>query len=325
MKKYILIILATILMVIFIILNIFGIINVSDLIKDILFLILSILNILALLNLILASSKIMRRHSVAFIGFPQSGKTILITALCNELIKKDLHNKYIPRGKTTERVYEDIRRLENGIKLKATTEQDLFAYRFDIKMEKQLFRKIKFEIGDCPGEDSKNFAEKYGEWLHKTPFFNWVMEADAFVFIVDLVKDFFDENYFADIKMAIRVAWQNILDYHKADKKGYLRKKQILLVFSKGDLLHYMRDINYTKEDIKNIGFGEKLPSTVKYNEIYIKTHKDNIQDKYNDVISYLSEQTIYFSFHFASYFAINEITEERMGLNDIIKYMLPK
>jgi translation elongation factor EF-1alpha len=285
-----------------------------------------------LFDKLILQRNITRKHSIAVIGFPQSGKTTLITAIFYELLKITTSKyKITIRGSTIDKVNEDIRRLDSMEKINPTTDQDLFAYRADVNVfEFPFYEKYKVEIGDCPGDDTVEFVKEYGEWFHKTPFFNWVMEADVFIFVIDLAMDYLYNDYQANITKAIRAAWMHLLEHHIDGKKN-IKDKPVLLVFSKGDLLWYMegRQNDNSPEvldKIKNIGFGEKLPIKLFYprsgNEDQIK----KLREKYNEIITYLNNQSKYFSVHFASYFALYNKgdREEKMGINGIINDILP-
>jgi len=273
-------------------------------------------------------STLILRHSIGVIGFPQSGKTTIITAVFNELFKNRFSRyKFVLRGNTIDRVNEDISKLEVGGKLSPTTDQDLFAYRVDVNIPFLfLSNKYKVEIGDCPGEDSLQFIEKHGEWLHHTPFFKWVLEADVFIFIIDLSLHFSDIDYHAKIVKAIRTAWQYIHEYHIEGKKN-IKKKPILFVFSKADLLvrfHFEESLQKNPEDIKTIGFGDRFPNKVEYRKEMIDSFEQDICQKYNDIISYLEKETRYFSIHFASYFASDQ-NGNKLGIDNILKNILPR
>lgn len=177
-------------------------------------------------------------YNVAVVGFPRSGKTVLITSIFGQIfLDRFLSKKVILRTKATiERVNRDLEQLELGKALGPTSDQDLFAYRADIKRGGfPLQRTYKVEIGDFPGEDTEEFSEKQSRWLHETAYFKWVMEADSFLFIIDLAHALADENpseYKAKMTKAIRAAWQHLVEYHVEGKKD-LKKKPVLLVFTK--------------------------------------------------------------------------------------------
>jgi GTPase SAR1 family protein len=274
-----------------------------------------------------------RAYHIAVVGFPQSGKTTLITSLFNELFSgKILRIKIVPRGsETIEKINRDIARLEIGESLGPTTDQDLFAYRADVNIGRFPFStRYKIEIGDFPGEDSTEFTEKFGDWFHNTPYFKWVMEADAFIFIIDtahVLADDDQKSYRAKITKAIRAAWQHIQEYHIEGKKD-LKSKPIVLVFAKGDLLVVASHIRLEDQDdltntIRDLGFGKTFPKPVHYIDFDIDKRGALILLEYRRLIDYLRHQTNKFGVVFASHFAFCD--NGRMGINDILKRILPR
>lgn len=275
-------------------------------------------------------------YNVAVVGFPKSGKTTLITSVFSQLFSdRFLSNKVILRTKATiERVNRDLERLELGKALGPTTDQDLFAYRADIKRGSLLFRRVyKVEIGDFPGEDSKDFSEKEVEWLHETSYFKWVMEADAFIFIIDLAHVLSDEKqkaYRANITKAIRAAWQNLFEYHIEGRKD-LRRKTVLLVFTKADLLVAKEKMvsqgnsieNYIEKEIMKLGFGDKLPDIIKVKKQEINELMKPIISDYDEIIGYLNSQTASFHYLTVSHFAKDE--EGRHGIPELVRKILPR
>jgi hypothetical protein len=182
--------------------------------------------------------------------------------------------------------------LELGKAFGPTSDQDLFAYRADIKRGGfPLQRTFKFEIGDFPGEDTREFSEKQAKWLHETTYFKWVMEADSFLFIIDLAHVLADKDpneYKANMTSAIRAAWQHLVEYHVEGRKD-LRRKPVLLVFTKADLLARIVGIpseNDSKfpdiqQKIMELGFGEKLPKIISCKKTDIDEQADHILLEY--------------------------------------------
>jgi GTPase SAR1 family protein len=282
------------------------------------------------LNRIIKSNKVSIAYQVAIIGFPQSGKTTLITSIFSEIFKMQYSGfSFIARGKQTiEKINDDIARLEMGQKLGPTRDQDLFAYRVDVINKSMIFqRRYKMEIGDYPGEDSESFSKEFGNWFHNTSFFKWVMEADTFVFIIDLAKDFIDDEYQSIISSAIRAAWQNITEYHIEGKRNILNKK-ILIVFTKADVLFmrvkYSNEFeNESKKTVSDYGFGNVSPKKVLYIDEDFKNIESTVLKKYSNIVMYLQKQVKNFDCILTSYFAIDE-QNERMGIKKIITRLLP-
>lgn len=293
--------------------------------------------IFLLIRIYLSGKQLNRAYNIAVIGFPKSGKTTLITTIFGELFSGNILGiRTVPRGhETIERVNEDLKKLEIGRSLGPTTDQDLFAYRADIKIGRFPFqRKYKVEIGDFPGEDSEKFDDKFGEWFHNTPYFKWAMEADAFIFIIDLAQELSHpdtNNYKAKMSQSIRAAWQHLMEYHTEGKKSLIQKP-VSLVFTKSDIMFRIEDIdnihndiNYNNaltEAIMNLGFCEKLPKPIKIGP-YPESHFRDIENKYKDVIDYLGNHSRKFSPVFVSPIAFS--SEGKLGIKKLLKIILPR
>nr|VFJ89244.1 MAG: 50S ribosome-binding GTPase [Candidatus Kentron sp. H]VFJ91091.1 MAG: 50S ribosome-binding GTPase [Candidatus Kentron sp. H]VFJ97400.1 MAG: 50S ribosome-binding GTPase [Candidatus Kentron sp. H] len=166
----------------------------------------------------MGAKKLPISHMVSFIGYPRSGKTTLITSLFAEIFAQRILRgvNIIPRGEETiRRVNEDIARLETGQELGATTDQDIFNYRVEMLTGRTfLSRRYKIEIGDFPGEDSENLSNKDVAWLHETKYFQWALNADVFIFVIDLeyLSDLGSVDameYKSTLEKAFRAAWQS--------------------------------------------------------------------------------------------------------------------
>lgn len=73
------------------------------------------------------------------------------------------------------------------------------------------------------------------------------MEADAFVFVIDLGKvldDNISASYRAHVSSAFRASWQKLKDHHY-DGEFELSRKPVVLVFSKLDLLSERKRQHY--------------------------------------------------------------------------------
>lgn len=270
-------------------------------------------------------------YSIAVVGLPRSGKTTLITRSFNEIFsRKILGIKLLPKGsQTIERVNLDIENLETGKKLGPTTDQDLFAYRANIEFP-SIFpfrsRNLKVEFGDFPGEDSEELSSEENDWLHNTPFFKWVMEADSIIFVVDLAHYLSSQKnstvYKAKVSKAIRAAWQHINEYH--EKKYKLKKMPIVLAFTKSDLFSITteaQDIDEVSKAIIELGF-EKAPPIVDINKRDYESGKVSACKDFNDLISFLSKETSQFDVVFVSCFG--RINGNFIGIAKMLKKIIP-
>jgi hypothetical protein len=277
-----------------------------------------------------------RAYSIAVIGFPQSGKTCLITSMFGELFANRIAGVMtVPRGKETiERINRDIAKLEIGQSLGPTTDQDLFAYRAEIVLRDFPFKKrYKVEIGDFPGEHSKKFTEQLGEWFHESNYFKWAMEADAFIFVVDLAHVLCPQErdeYIAGMKKAIRAAWHHLLEYHLAGKKN-IRRKRMVLAFTKADLLvtseqEIPRESSgrgeMVTEHVMKLGFGDTLPNPFHVEELS-KEITSSIEEKFNDLIRHLRGQCRFLETVFVSAVAYDK--NGRLGIRRLLGVLLPR
>ena len=271
---------------------------------------------------LVARKKLPLAHNVAVVGYPRSGKTTLITALFAEIFSRNISSISItPRGEETiKRINDDIARLESGRELGPTTDQDLFAYRAEMLTGKSIFAKrYKIEIGDFPGEDSKELATKEVEWLHELPYFKWVLNADAFIFIIDSANIAFEENpldYRSKITSSFRAAWQKLKDHHYDGMKGLLNKP-VVIVFSKLDLL------------VGNMSSSNKstnrVPEVKSFTEEQLEPVKCKLMNDYNDLIRYFKSETKQFNVVFSSSFAKDQKDGVRVGAKKLLGSVLPR
>ncbi|MDM8558393.1 GTPase domain-containing protein [Candidatus Parabeggiatoa sp. HSG14] len=273
-------------------------------------------------------NKLPRAYSIAVIGFPKSGKTTLITTLFGEFFAKRVLNvSTIPRGSATiGRVNADLSKLEIGEMVGPTTDQDLFAYRTDLIRGKFFKQRYKVEIGDFPGEDSQKFTEQFGDWFHKTPYFKWVMEADAFIFIVDIAQILGEKSakqYSAKITQATRAAWQLLNEYHFEGNKN-LRQKPVLVVFTKSDLFgitsHAIQEDAVLKK-ISQLGF-EEIPEAKEIDPEKLKEGISYTEQLFSNLISYLNKESNQFNYLFVSCFSYSN--NQKLGINELIEKILP-
>lgn len=283
----------------------------------------------------LARKRLPVAYSIAVVGFPRSGKTSLITSIFGELFaRRVLGYDVFPRGESTiERVNDDLAKLELGESLGPTTDQDLFAYRADVVRRKVFFSSTyKVEIGDFPGEDSAAFAGNFGAWFHQTPYFKWVMEADAFIFVIDVANILdpdLSREYSARVSKAIRAAWQRIQENHLQGERA-LFSKPVALVFMKADLFGVVeksalggepaRPIN---QKVMRLGLGEGVPVPVEVDPDALRIGRAACLEQFEELIDYLSSQSKNLCVEFASAFAYQY--GRRLGIKELLGFILPR
>ncbi len=286
-------------------------------------------------------------YRVAIVGFPASGKTTLLTLIFQQIFAGTLPGLSAePRGKTTaDRVLADIKRLEIGESLGPTTDQDLFAYRTDI-IRTNFFgykRRYKVEIGDFPGEDSDGFTRGRGKPLfYETPFFRWVMEADAFVFVIDstwtLIQDKNGDDkeavnsYVEQMTQAFQIAWNKLKAYH-TEGEADLPNKPLFLIFTKADLFNVTSSVATDDAVIKKLmqlGFGKPVPieQITEIDKTAFEIGKRRITEElFHELISFFRQESRNFSsyetYDFVSCFSLMD--GKRLGLPQLIDKILPK
>jgi hypothetical protein len=232
----------------------------------------------------------------------------------------------VPRGdETIERINDNLEQLELHRPIKPTTDQDIFAYRAEVITRPGRFRRrYKLEIGDFPGEDTVSFTEKYGEWLHDTPYFQWASSADAFIFVIDTGKVLADVKgeYVARQKSALRAAWQRLQEHH-LDGTANLSAKPLLLVFSKADLLLYQ---GAEPEKIERLASGGLIPLPEGISEEKIRRAARDVTGRFDDLIDYFNRETRRFHVILSSVFTtVETVRQERLGIPELASKILPR
>jgi len=258
-----------------------------------------------IISWIFARKNIPRSYRIAVIGFPQAGKTSLITALFAYLFRNGIRGaSIVARGEETiTRINAHIADMESGVGVAPTRDQDLFAYRAEVHYRSAinfLSSRYKLEIGDFPGEQSQTFVESESPWLHNTNYFQWAMGADAFIFVVDSEKAAANrENYVARQKSAFRAAWQRIQEHH-IDGSVRLSRKPVILVYSKAD-----REL------------GSHFPS------ISSERFHGELNEKFADLIDYFQQDTKRFTTVLTS--VVLENSSEKLGIQNLATFVLPR
>lgn len=270
-------------------------------------------------------------YTVAIIGFPKSGKTTLIVSLFGEVFAGKIQNITLtPKGSSTiERVNKSLSLLESGQAVGPTSSQDRFAFRADLTLAKKIFRQAyKIEFGDFPGENSFEYTQKYGEWLHTTEFFKWVVDSDAMVFVIDIgnyLNSYPRSNYVAQISAALRAALQNYLDANSSRIK-IVRKHPVVLIFNKADLLchfNFTQEVQVVNHEvIEELGFGLNTPKKTEIDAELLKKWETQIKDDFHDLIEYFGQEMKNFNILFVSSFGLQN--GKRLGLSELVGKILP-
>jgi GTPase SAR1 family protein len=297
-----------------------------DLLKEVLFIALLLFSVAvtAASTWLFLARRLPSSYRIAVIGFPKSGKTTMITAVFAYLFRHGMKGaSIVPRGEETiKRVNSNMEDLELGRSIGPTTDQDVFAYRAEINLSSPLFsRHYKLEIGDFPGENTVAFAEETGDWLHETRYFDWAISGDAFLFVVDLGAVLEDEKgeYVARQKRALRAAWQRLEEHH-LDSGTDIRRKPLILVFTKADLLLLG---SFEQRRIHDLAYGIETPVPINGSVDDIAKKRDAVLKRFSDLIDYFRRENKRFVVVFVSVFL--NVNGERLGIPEIASYIMPR
>lgn len=136
-------------------------------------------------------TRVLRRHpstfTVAILGFPNSGKTVYITTLFDELQQgKSMRLRLSPYGvDTVEEVGRNLNLLARGLWLPRTASGNVFFFRAIASLRPPFPTRIKLEIADFAGEDLGELQPSSERWLHKGNYFKYVMDVDAIMLAID--------------------------------------------------------------------------------------------------------------------------------------------
>lgn len=292
---------------------------------------------------------------VAILGMPQVGKTTLIAACFQEIFSRRVNIRAIMSGtRSFESLNENISRLAVGLPIRPTTDQDVTAYRFEIEPSGLLSPRYRVEFGDFPGEDTKKYIEQYGPWLHNSPFFEWALTCDAFVFCVDsgpLAKLFKVQREiegmqqsellrFGDDDSPARTLSRSMMrdraqkelpaaTEYVNDSSAAVRAAWQHIVASFGPRrMAYLRkspvllvftkiDLLFREPDV------EDNPNTIRLDSSKGTTAQRWLEDQFKDLTNYLADETNQFSIVSTSSFAT--IHGSRVGMYDFLRGILPR
>jgi hypothetical protein len=191
--------------------------------------------------------RLFRRHpstfTVAVLGFPNTGKTVFITTLFDQLQQgRSKHLHLTPYGlDTVEEVTRNLNVLSKGMWLPRTAVGNVFFFRAVATARDLMVSRLKLEIGDFAGEDIGELQPSSERWLHKSDYFKYVVDADAIMLAIDGGSLTSDRRDGADqIVNAFVAAVQIIADYKGATGERRLRTPIALLVM-KSDLFDEQR------------------------------------------------------------------------------------
>jgi hypothetical protein len=289
-------------------------------------------------------------YNIAVIGLPRSGKTTLITTMFSEIFYHHvLSRNFAPRGtETIDKVNENLQLIKMGKSLGPTPEQDVFAYRADLIRKKLFFStRYRISIGDFAGEHSQSLSENSKiAWLHETTFFKWVMEADAYIFVIDVAASLSEDanNYRAKLESDFMSVWQHLAEYHLEGKKS-IQYKKVALAFNKADIIfradaahsdsslsestrspstfvHVSEETRQDLIELSRLGFSDKIPPVIKINSQDMIYAQESLFNMFQNLINYFTLQSKSLRSLLVSSFAI--IDDSRIGIRNLVEFILP-
>jgi len=274
-------------------------------------------------------------YYIAVLGYPKSGKSIFITSLINHLLHENgSDNETIKiNDETNKRLKENIKCLNSRTPLDETDTDSIFPYSVHISRGKFLFKKnFKMQIGDFSGDNNAQFHNGYRQWFHKGRSFIWTLQADAFIFVVDLAEvlaQYEDDFYCEKVSNAIYKAWKRIEKSHLGGKNN-LKNKPIVLLFTKSDLLLTFYELlapaplDQMRIKMFQLGFSKKsLPQTIRAKKDLDPDLYAIIEEKFGDIIYYLKRKSKRYNTIFFSHFlTLNDVP---IGIEKVIDSILPK
>lgn len=181
---------------------------------------------------------------IALLGFPKSGKTVFLTVLFRQLMTGKSKIPFIPYGsETSEKVSTDYGTLEKHKWLPQTQTITVFPYRALVIKSNKFFKfiktKYKVDFSDFAGEWTEKFIEEKREeekWLHKSQYFDFVVQSDVVFLTIDSCKLLsFEAHNAIDMQNSYITALQVLIE-----KKGvtFPRKLNtpIAIIFMKSDI-----------------------------------------------------------------------------------------
>lgn len=278
---------------------------------------------------------------VAVIGQPRAGKTTLITVVFERIMSGKLARHIRVNGtKTVERITNYLSIVRGGKGLGPTEDSDVFAYRYTAVI-RRIFLKFQYdvEVADFPGEYSEALTEDQigreilNSGLIGKEFFSWVLNADRYIFVIDLREVFgqqdelqvpshgferhrisreYIERMDVLVKNAVLTLKQELLDQD-------VYSRPVLLVFSKADCL--LRD-DFSQDNESTQSKGKKPNLSHKDSAISRDFGGDAILDEFESLINFLranfdSVDTIFHS----SLLSNGEFSEET---NELVSFMSP-
>lgn len=225
----------------------FSIINNVIIILFLIILVLSLIIAITLYNR--TTTDYPRALSIALVGPPNAGKTVYLTMLYKELETKEIQGlSFAPYGsRTIEVVGQNLTCMQQGEFPPPTPMESSFRYEAVASFSRRFTtQKYRIQISDYAGEHLKEFNNADEMWLHRTNYFDYVVSADALLFMLDcemlLNRDFSSGDPIPYLEN-IFVATVHTFIEKRRDDPTKPSDVPVALLFSKSDLLESTQDI----------------------------------------------------------------------------------
>jgi len=198
------------------------------------------------------------------LGYPGSGKTVYLTVLFNELaVNRTSGLTFSPYGsETIERVNNNLNILARGEWLSSTVIGELFPFRAIVVLKPRIYRRsFRIEIGDFAGEHVKEFMPLSERWLHKSKYFNYVIQSDAVFLIVDMTSllPVVKKEEVDQIQNAFKAALQILFEQKKV-AIGKKMRTPVAIILTKTDLCGFDEALTIFKSRMRELnGLCEQI------------------------------------------------------------------
>ncbi|MGB0385170.1 MAG: TRAFAC clade GTPase domain-containing protein [Ardenticatenaceae bacterium] len=204
-----------------------------------------LINIIAVYNRTITDHP--RALSIALVGPPNAGKTVYLTMLYKELETKEIEGlSFSPYGsRTIEVVARNIARMEQGEFPPPTPMESSFRYEAVASFSRRFItQKYRIQISDYAGEHLKEFDDADEMWLHHTDYFEYVVSADALLFMLDC-ETLLNGDSIPHLQSILVATVHTFIERRRSDPTKP-SDVPVALLFSKSDVLS-------SKEDIEKI------------------------------------------------------------------------
>ena len=181
-----------------------------------------------------------RALSIALVGPPNAGKTVYLTMLYKELETKEIQGlSFAPYGsRTIEVVARNIARMEQGEFPPPTGMESSFRYEAVASFSRRFAtQKYRIQISDYAGEHLKEFDDAHEMWLHHTDYFEYVVSADALLFMLDC-ETLLNGDSIPHLQSILIATVHTFIERRRSDPtKNHIKKQKLSLKYYFGYML----------------------------------------------------------------------------------------